>query len=279
MVASRELCLRLWVCHSFIARHHHRHHRNVRSRLAQVTVGIYLRRGLIQGGKRISVEVLLTVFILRMTWSCPVCGTVNQDYRNNAPLGTVGAGLSILVEEGTSAKTEEQDRLKALDASIVNIENARGGKPDVAIDESSDRRSKTRCSPTSRPRPSSGPQLRHGKRWSSSSRGCRRRRHSDELSFSTRQSQKKMQKEEIDLTQLLLLKQKEIADAKNDEAEKARGVETLQAKRLAEVDCSCVRSVSHVSSASCSSQLSPQQWALGLAASLPEDIRVKFEEW
>ena len=32
-------------------------------------------------------------------------------------------------------------------------------------------------------------------------------------------------------------------------------------------------------SASCSSPLSPQQWALGLAASLPVDARIKFKEW
>ena len=39
-------------------------------------------------------------------------------------------------------------------------------------------------------------------------------------------------------------------------------------------------SVSHVSSsASCCAPLSPQQWALGLAAWLSEDVRVKFEEW
>ena len=87
-----------------------------------------------------------------------------------------------------------------------------------------------------------------------------------------------LQEEEMDLTQLLLLKQHEISDANSDAAEKAREVETLQARRLAEVDCD--GSVSHVSnSASCSAPLSPQQWALGLAASLPEDVRVKFEEW
>ena len=74
-----------------------------------------------------------------------------------------------------------------------------------------------------------------------------------------------LQKEEMDLTQLLLLKQQEISDAKSDAAEKAREVETLQARRS--------------SSASCSAPLSPQQWALGLAASLQEDVRVKFEEW
>ena len=77
----------------------------------------------------------------------------------------------------------------------------------------------------------------------------------------------------------LMLKQQEISDAKSEAAEKARKVETLQARRLADVDCE--GSVSHVSSsASCSAPLSPQQWALGLAASLlPEDVRVKFEEW
>ena len=66
-------------------------------------------------------------------------------------------------------------------------------------------------------------------------------------------------------------------DSKNDAAEKAREVEMLQAKRLAEVDCD--GSVSHGSSASLSSPRSPQQWALGLAASLQEDVRVQFEEW
>ena len=83
-----------------------------------------------------------------------------------------------------------------------------------------------------------------------------------------------LQKEEMDLTQLLLLKQQEISDAESKAAEKAREVETLQARRLAEVDCE--GSVSHVSSsAPCSAPLSPQQWA----ASLSEDVRVKFEEW
>ena len=40
-----------------------------------------------------------------------------------------------MLVEGAQAKTEEQDRLKALDTSIVDLEKARGGKPDVAIDE------------------------------------------------------------------------------------------------------------------------------------------------
>ena len=63
-----------------------------------------------------------------------------------------------------------------------------------------------------------------------------------------------------------------MADANNDTAENAREVETLQAKRSAEVDCD--GSVSHVSSAACSSPLSPQQWAPRLAASL-EDARFR----
>ena len=41
----------------------------------------------------------------------------------------------MAVEDSGPAKAEEQDRLKALDASIANLERARGGKPDVAIDE------------------------------------------------------------------------------------------------------------------------------------------------
>ena len=86
-----------------------------------------------------------------------------------------------------------------------------------------------------------------------------------------------LQNEEVDLPQLLFLIQQEIAEAKNDAAEKAREVEMLQAKRSAEVDCD--GSVSHGSSASLSLTMSPQQWALGLAASLPEDVRIKFEDW
>ena len=126
MGATRELCVRLSVFHRFITRHHHRHQRNFRSHLDQVTVGIYLRRGLIQSGKRISVEVLLTGFIFRITWSCPVCGSVNQDYRRkcstrDCPRESLGSDAT-LVEEGAVAKTEEQERLKALDASIVNLE-------------------------------------------------------------------------------------------------------------------------------------------------------------
>ena len=42
---------------------------------------------------------------------------------------------AMAVKDSGPAKAEEQDRLKALDASIANLEKARGGKPDVAIDE------------------------------------------------------------------------------------------------------------------------------------------------
>ena len=42
---------------------------------------------------------------------------------------------AMAVEDSGPAKAEEQDRLKALGASIANLEKARGGKPDVAIDE------------------------------------------------------------------------------------------------------------------------------------------------
>ena len=79
----------------------------------------------------------------------------------------------------------------------------------------------------------------------------------------------------MDLTQLLLLKQQEVWDAKSEAAEKAREVETLQARRLAEVDRD--GSVSHISSsASDSAPLSPQQWPLGCGVALRG--RSKFEE-
>ena len=119
-----------------------------------------------------------------------------------------------------------------------------------------DRSSRIRCSPASLPRLSSKPAIAAREKAVTKLEG--------------------LQKEEMDLTQLLLLKQQEISDAKSEAAEKAREVETVQARRLAEVDCE--GSVSHVSSsASCSAPLSPQLWALGFAASLPEDVRVKFE--
>ena len=156
---------------------------------------------------------------------------------------------AMAVEDAGSAKAEEQDRLKALVARFANLEKARGGKPDVAIDLVP-RQKRLRPGP-----PESGDR---GEKVVMKLEG--------------------LQKEEMDLTQLLLLKQQEISDTKSEAAEKAQEVDTLQARPLAEVDCD--GSASHVSSsASCFAPLSPQQWALGLAASLPEDVRVKFEEW
>ena len=170
---------------------------------------------------------------------------------------------AMLVEEGAVAKSEEQGRLKALDASIANLEKARGGKPDDAIDE------------VLRLKRQERQELKDQMQFCKSTEALLR------TAIGARGKAviklEGLKKEEVDLTQLLLLKQQEIADAKNDAAEKAREVETLQAKRLAEVDCD--GSVSHGSSASFSSPRSPQQWALGLAASLSEDVRVKFEDW
>ena len=168
------------------------------------------------------------------------------------------------VEDSGPAKAEEQDRLKALDASIANLEKARGGKPDVAIDEVLRQKRLERQELKD--------QMQSRKSTKALLKAAIAAREQAVLKLEG------LQKEEMDLTQLLLLKQQEISDAKSEAAEKAREVETLQARRLAEVDCE--GSVSHVSSsASCSAPLSPQHWALGLAASLPEDVRVKFEEW
>ena len=171
---------------------------------------------------------------------------------------------AMAVEDAGPAKAEEQDRLKALDASIANLERARGGKPDVAIDEVLWQKRLERQELKD--------QMQSRKSTKALLKAAIAAREKAVIKLEG------LQKEEMDLTQLLLLKQQEISDAKSDAAEKAREVETLQARRLAEVDCE--GSVSHVSSsASCSAPLSPQQWALGLAASLPEDVRVKFEEW
>ena len=125
--------------------------------------------------------------------------------------GCGAASLSVrrrFVEDAVSAKTEEQDRLKALDASIVDVEKVHGGKPDMATKEAGrrgwrDRSSRTRCSPASPPMPSSGDR---GK-----GKGVHQARGFAEGG--------------VDLTQLLLLKQQELSDAKNEAAEKAREVE------------------------------------------------------
>ena len=171
---------------------------------------------------------------------------------------------AMAVEDAGPAKAEEQDRLKALDASIANLERARGGKPDVAIDEVLRQKRLERQDLKD--------QMQSRKSTKALLKAAMAAREKAVIKLEG------LQKEEMDLTQLLLLKQQEIPDAKSEASEKAREVETLQARRLAEVDCE--GSVSHVSSsASCSAPPSPQQWALGLAASLPEDVRVKLEEW
>ena len=157
----------------------------------------------------------------------------------------------MTVEDAGAAKAEEEDRLKALDPSIANLERARGGKPDVAIDEVLRQKRLERQELKD--------QMQSRKSYKALLKSAIAAREKAVIKLEG------LQKEEMDLTQLLLLKQQEISDAKSDAAEKAREVETLQARRS--------------SSASCSAPLSPQQWALGLAASLQEDVRVKFEEW
>ena len=132
---------------------------------------------------------------------------------------------AMLIEEDASAKTEEQDRLTALDTSIVNLEKARGGKLDVAIDEVLRQKWQERQDAVL--------QVDQG---SPQNGNCGTGEGGHQAQGSAN--------EQIDLKPLLLLKQQEIADAKND----------------------CGGSVSHGSSASFSSPMSPQQWALGLVA-------------
>ena len=133
-----------------------------------------------------------------------------------------GVSLSseaMVVEDAVSAKTEEQDRLKALDASIANLEKARGGKPDVAIDEvlRQKRLERQELKDQMQSRKSTKALLRAAiTAW--------------EKAVIKLEG---LQKEEMDLTQLLLLKQQEISDARNEAAEKAREVETLQARSIA----------------------------------------------
>ena len=138
---------------------------------------------------------------------------------------------AMAVEDAGPAKAEEQDRLKALDASIANLERARGGKPDVAIDEVLRQKRLERQELKD--------QMQSRKSAKALLKAAIAAREKAVIKLEG------LQKEEMDLTQLLLLKQQEISDAKSDAAEKAREVETLQARRLAEVDCE--GSVSHVS--------------------------------
>ena len=137
----------------------------------------------------------------------------------------------MAVEDAGSAKAEEQDRLKALDASIANLEKARGGKPDVAIDDV--------LRPKSLERQELKDQMQSRKSTKALLKAAIAAREKAVIKLEG------LQKEGMVLTQLLLLKQQEISDAKSEAAEKAREVETLQARRLAEADCD--ESVSHVS--------------------------------
>ena len=127
------------------------------------------------------------------------------------------------VEDAGSAKTGEQDRLNALDASIANLEKARGGKPDVAIDEVLQQKRLERQEPKD--------QSQSRKSTKALLRAATAAREQAVIKLEG------FQKEEMDLAQLLLLKQQVISDAKSEAADKAREVETLQARRLAEVDC------------------------------------------
>ena len=145
-------------------------------------------------------DLFLATFFHIIIFSQLVCGAKVARRRLSQLGGDGSRGFG-------SAKAEEQDPLKALDASIANPEKARGGKPDVAIDEVLRQKrlerqsSRIRCSPASLPRLSSKRRSRQGKRRSPSSRVCRRKR--------------------------LLLKQEERS------RREGREVETLQARRLA----------------------------------------------
>ena len=153
----------------------------------------------------------------------------------------------MLIEEGASAKSEEQDRLKALFASIMNLEKARGGKPDVAIDEVPPQKMQERQE-----------EVKDQMQSRKSTKALVRTAIAALVKVVIKLEG--LQKKEVNLAQLLLLRQQEIADAKNDAAEKAREVEMLQAKRLAEVDCD--GSVSHGSSASFAAAVS--SWTGGV---------------
>ena len=81
----------------------------------------------------------------------------------------------MAVEDAGPAKAEEQDRLKALDASIASLERARGGKPDVAIDEVL-RQKRLERQELKDQMQSRKWRSQQGKRLSSSTRVCRRKR-------------------------------------------------------------------------------------------------------
>ena len=114
--------------------------------------------------------------------------------------------------------------------ALRNLEKAHGGKPDVAIDEVLRQK---------------GLETQSRKSSKALLKAAIAAREKAVIKLEG------LQKEEMDLTRLLLLKHQEISDAKNEAPAKAREVETLQARRLAEVDRD--GSVSHASSsASCS---------------------------
>ena len=142
---------------------------------------------------------------------------------------------AMVVEDAASAKTEEQDRLKALDASIANLEKARGGKPDVAID-----------------------QVLRQKR-------LERQKLKDQM-----QSRKS--------TRAAIAARAAVAETTGDFRRKGAKQPTRRERSKRWRRGVWPRSIAtgrflmSPSSASCSAPLSPQQWALGLAASLPEGV-------
>ena len=137
----------------------------------------------------------------------------------------------MAVEDAGPAKAEEQDRLNALDASIANLERARGGKPDVAIDEVLRQKRMERQELKD--------QMQSRKSTKALLKAAIAAREKAVIKLEG------LQKEEMDLTQLLLLKQQEISDAKSDAAEKAREVENAAGEafgrgRLRRVGFSCL---------------------------------------
>ena len=116
----------------------------------------------------------------------------------------------MAVEDAGPAKAEEGDRLKALDASIANLEKARGGKPDVATNEVLRQKRLDRQELKD--------QMQSRKSTKALLKAAIAAREKAVLKLEG------LQKEEMDLTQLLLLKQQEISDAKSEAAENgARG--------------------------------------------------------
>ena len=82
-----------------------------------------------------------------------------------------------------------------------------------------------------------------------------------------------LQKEEMDLTQVLLLKQQEQRSRREGARGRNAAGEAFGRGRLRRVGFSCLLFCILLRATA------TQQWALGLAASLPEDVRVRFEEW